>query len=313
LKKAEANFTPDLRWAGLGKGASSMLDPMWFLLGMAIPGLLAQGFYVTYCWPLKSPRPGRVASAWAIGPGAGFVVGCQAVGGMSAGTGEYRLLMFLLPAIMLVALACAMEWIKGWKQDAARVVVALAAPATMLLIKYSGDEPAWAPMAAAAWLAGLGAWMAVSWIGVAKLDHEENGRVNAFVVGLTTALGGLAIAFNGSAKYGQMVGTLAFAAGCVWGVSWLTQKKEASRGFEGAVTPVLLCMLILGSFFAGLPLWQGAVIGASPLLLWLGAVPWLKRKGTKGQIAVGAVALAPVVTIAIIGGMEFMHRMAEEF
>lgn len=288
-----------------------MIDPAWFVTGVAVPGILAQGFYATYCWPMKTPRPGRVASAWAIGPGAAFVVGCQAVGGLSSGTGEYRLLMFVLPAIMLAAICGAMGWVKGLALDAVKAAVCVAAPAVLLWTQYTGESAAWSVGAAAGWLAGLSVWMGVCWLGVAKLDHETNGRVNAFVVGLTTALIGVTMIFSGSAKYGQIAATLAFATGCVWGISWLTEKKQASQGFEGAVLPILLCWVILGCFYTELPLWQGAVMGASPLLLWLGEIPWMKRKGIKGQVAVAATALAPVVAITVMSGMEFAHRMGE--
>ncbi len=288
-----------------------MIDPAWFIMGVAVPGLLAQAFYVTYCWPLKNPRPGRVASAWAIGPGAGFVLGAQAVGGFSAGSAEQRFFLFVLPVIVLVAVVGAMGWLKGRMWDAAKLLVCIAAPAFLFSRMYLGESTQWSPGVAAAWLAALPVCLAVAWLGVAKLDQDENGRLNAFVVGLTAALTGVTLIFSGSLKFGQIAATLAFATGTVWAVSWLTPRAQASRGFEGVVTPVILCWLMLAFFFTEMPGWQVAVLAMSPLLLWLQKLPFIKVRKLKGQIAVGAVALAPVVTVLVMAGMEFAHRMQE--
>jgi hypothetical protein len=288
-----------------------MIDPAWFLMGLAIPGLLAQAIFVTYCWPLKNPRPGRCASAWALGPGAGFVMGVQSVGGFGSGSGEYRFFMYLLPCIVLVGVIGAMDWLKGKALDGVKIALCLAVPGVVLLGKYTGESAPWSAGVAAAWLAGLCAWMAVSWLGVAKLDQEANGRMNAFVVGLTAAMAGAVVVFTGSMKYGQLIGTLAFAAGAIWGVGWLAARAQASRGFDAVLMPVLLSWLVMAYFFSELAWWQGVVLGSSPLLLWLQQVPFLKKKGIKGQIAVAAVALAPVVVVLVMAAVEFNRELAE--
>jgi hypothetical protein len=288
-----------------------MIDPAWIFIGLALPGMIAQAFYVTYCWPLKSPRVGRTAAAWAIGPGAAFVVGCQAVGGLSAGTAEHRLLMFLLPAVVLIAVAGAFAWIRGLKLDVARLLFALAAPATLLLVKYTGEMPDWSVGVAAAWLVGLSLWMIASWGLVARLPAEQNGRLNSFVVGFTAAAAAVVMMLSGSMKYGLMTATLAFSAGTIWAASWLARPPEATRGYEAAITPVLLCMLILAHFFAELSLVHMLLLGLAPTLLWVQHLGALKARRTTGLIVSGGLALVPVVFVLVQAGMAFAQKQSE--
>jgi hypothetical protein len=200
-----------------------------------------------------------------------------------------RLAVALAAVALLAAVGGALRGPLGLRLTV-RGAVSLAVPWFVL---GSLVEGAWSTAAAAAWVGGSGAALFAVWTAVDALAPRAPGR--SLPLALLVASAGLAaaLAAAGSALAGQLAGTLAAGLGAVFLLT--LRRPDVDLGRDGlAVTLVGYAGLVLvGHFYADLPLPAAALLFLAPALPWAAQLPALRGRWLPATVRVSAV-LVPV-------------------
>lgn len=275
-----------------------MIESTWVLLGMALPAAIgAATMLIVGGWRGPS-APGRAATAWAAAAALGWIVGHWATHGLPAlPWGQVQNWMPLMAlAAAAVALAQGGHRAVRWLQVALRFVLLAGIAALMFkpAIQYAWSLPrSIGNVALAAALSMLAAEAPE------RLARRGVGWPIAVALAVTALVGGMVTLMSGSQTLGQFFLSLAATVAGAGLIALRWPGAVASLAAAGVVMPILLGLLLFGSYVVDLHLRYVVLIGAAPSLLWVMQLPPLRRLRAWQRAAVGLVAVALPLAIAL--------------
>jgi hypothetical protein len=277
-----------------------MITRIDFIFGIALPLLLGFVFFLF---------GRRFAGPLALGAGlATAVFGTTGWPDQFPPNDSIAWLGFLAVAWMIVGVADAA---RRWPQALRWLVAAAVSFATVWLL--SGNQRAsWSGQEQIVWIGSLSAAMFVLWASMDLLAERVSGRMLGLLLMLLAGLTALVIAMSGSQTLGNRAGTLALAMLPAWA---LGRPKIPARGTAIVFVP-LWCGVVLAhhlySYADVPPTWSLLLVGATPLLWWLGQAPPVRRRTRWQQVAVQlSLALVPLAIAVILVAIPFIKAMEE--
>jgi hypothetical protein len=268
------------------------------LLGAGLP--LVVSLAVLALTRRRPAAPGTPLS-WggALAVGGGYLAGHVALRGWPAvppGERADWLWWLTAVAVALGTLEALLPW-RGWLRWGMRVPLGGALLVLLLLPLLK----TWGRSEIVAWLAGLGAALALVW---AALDsHAERGPgMGLPLLCLIVAVGStLVLAWSGSAVVAQLALALAAALAGTLAVALWAPSRPPARGIATVVGAVLLGLWLLGSFYADMPTTSAALLAAALPAATLGHVRPVRQRLRPWQaLAVGVLLVLIPVTAAVV-------------
>jgi hypothetical protein len=283
-----------------------MIEPRWIMLGLLLPAAMAAAVLLAVALPRRrSLGPRRAAAAWALAVAAGWTAAYLATGGVPGepwNTGENWLLPLGLAAALLAA------------APGSLALQATLRLALMLGIAYAMMQPAilwvWAWWQTLLWVIAVGCTTWLCTTATEALGRGRAGHELPIALTITAASAGAITAMTDSMLIGQFGGALAavMAGGAV--AATLLPGRIAAHGVAAVAMPLIATVLLFGTHSSDLPMRYALLVIASPTLMWIGELPWLRRRldalpargrpWTAGAIRLAATAAPLAAALAII-------------
>lgn len=275
------------------------------LLGIALPIAIAAVVLIVVTVAWRKISAWRIALGWGLGVGGAFATGYLAVIGTpgSPWVPEDWLLVAALPAAIVVGV---LAWTKlpvavVW---GLRLVVSAGVPPLICqsYIKQIGDAFApWTAGQAAAWMAGWSAAIFIVWTVVAIHARRHPGRVTPMAMMFVAGCTGMVVLMSDSQSIGQL--GLALGAAMLGGVlaSLLLPRDKVAAGSIDVAWVVTAGLLIIGRHYAEYEPTHArwVLLATAPLLLWVGALPGVRRWSGWLRGLIGLVAMLIPTAIAV--------------
>jgi hypothetical protein len=144
------------------------------------------------------------------------------------------------------------------------------------------------------------AWL-VFWAFLDRASRDESRRV-AWPLTLAVIAGGTSVVLmlSGSAKYGQLAGALAVAAGVWWLFSMAWERARSGNGSAAVPAFVLGGLAAAGHLFAEMPVLSFALVSVAPVAADLGGMLASKWRKRWAAAALEAVLAGLVVAVAVL-------------
>ena len=281
-----------------------MITQTWLIYGAALPAGIA--LLVTLLFALiraKQPGSRAIDVGVAVAVGAAFVVGYQHVSGWPAwppgAHTEARewLVLAIAPAAVLTALLAALPGraaVLGW---IARILTAVAVIPLLVQTFIRHD---WALLQAVTQLDGPIALLGAVWLATAGLARRQPSVSLPLSLMLVAGATGLTIMLSGSNTVGQPALSLAAGLAAVSLIGLLWRGRHGAAGAIDGAWPVTAGLIVIGVVFSELDLINALLLGAAPLLAWVGELPTLKQRKPwqRGLVQLLLVAVPLAVALA---------------
>ena len=161
-----------------------MPDPVVIATALGVAAAAAAVLVLICGWPWRAARRPRFDAGWALGVGAGFFLGCWALGirpHWPPREDQDRLLGLVLPAVVVVELLAAFPRVPRWLVLPLRSAVAASGAGILLYGSiYLSDVAGpgtreWSPVQAWLILGGMAAALAAVWALLALLSRRARG------------------------------------------------------------------------------------------------------------------------------------------
>jgi hypothetical protein len=261
----------------------------------------------------------RLASLGSVlGVATGFYVGCMILGVKAHWPPEdqERWLLILFPAALGVEILGVFA-VRRWPVWVFRLVIAASAARVLLHNTVYLEDLAgpgtreWAP--AQAWLnmGGMAAVLAGVWAALVLLARRAPGRSIPLALAIVCTGAALAVMLSGYASGGQIGFPLAASLVGVALASLAFRMLPDLSGLVGIAVVGLFALLVVGCFFAQLPIGYAVLLFLAPLLGWLPELPYVARARPwlRGGVRVLLTA-APVALVLVLAQQKFVEDSA---
>ena len=294
-----------------------MIGPADFLLGGALPLVVAAAVYVAGRWLAQRAGAGRPASVgWSAGVVAGFVAGQLGLEarGIGLGAAAVRLmraseshdwLPLVACAATLPALVAALAR-RRWLEPALAAPLCVAAPAVLLWSKYRASQQlraagfatdAVTPGGAAALLGVIGAALFFAWLLWRAAEGGTLPRARALLAVVAVVGSAAAVALTGALVYGQLLGALAAAVGGCAAMAWLAGDAFGPEAARGPIPLLFGGLVVAAAGYSDLAVWHAAALGAG-LVLPVGWLLPMRGAGPRLEIALrGMLCVVPLAAV----------------
>jgi hypothetical protein len=286
-----------------------MPDPVLILTAQGVAAVVSALVSIACGWPWRGDRRSWIDAGWVVGIGAGFFTGCWVLGIRPHWPPREdldRVLVWILPAIMVIELVALFPKVPRWLAWSIRLV-AIASAARLLLqgSSYITDlagpgTSEWSPGQTWSILGCLAALLAVVWIGLSVLERRAPGSSVPVSLAVASAASAVTVMLSGYATGGQIGLPLAAAlVGATAAGLVLPQARGAAKPVGVAIV-LLFSLLVIGRFFGELTSTHAVLLLCSPLLGWLLELPYLSRlpgwaRGLGRVFLVSALAVVVLV------------------
>jgi hypothetical protein len=249
-----------------------MPDPIAIFWAMAAAGA------VTALVLLLGSRLGNgTASAvgWPLAVGLGFVTGAAMLSFRPRGvlaTDQERFVLLVVPLAVAVESWIAIRPRSVAQMAMARGVVALSCGPLLLLgsVYLTGGGGGWSPAERVFFLLGLGMLILGPWLALATLQQRRPDSTILLALAATSLAAGVTTMLSGYASAGQLALPLAATLAVAAAVVVLLAASPRASGAVGVGWICLAGVLFIGRFFGSLTTLHGVLLGATPLISWLG-------------------------------------------
>lgn len=286
------------------------------LLGIGLPAIIAVVVLLVVALPWRKAAKWRVALSWGLGVGAGLVAGFLAVIGTPGApwVPEDWLLVAVMPAAIVVGV---LAWAKlptavAWLL---RAIVSGGVPVLLCqsyLKQVGGDFAPWTAGEAAAWMVGWAVVIFIVWTALAL--RVQPGRAVPIAMMFVAGCTGMVVLMSDSQSIGQI--GLALGAAMFGGVlaSTLLPRDKAAVGGVDVAWLVTAGLLILGRHYAEYEPTHAkwALLAGAPLLVWVAALPVVRRwpGWLAGSTSVVAVLIPTLIAVGIASA-KFYREMSD--
>jgi len=154
------------------------------------------------------------------------------------------------------------------------------------------------------WKIGLGIVVALWWLAMNPLAMRRPGHMLPLVMMLTFIAASIVLVEGRSAKFGQMVGSLACMAGAMMTIAFFARRTSIAGGALAVMAVLLPAWMTTGRFYDtehNLPLASFILVMCAPLALWLVELPKLNalRGWKRWIISVLLVLIVCATAIAL--------------
>lgn len=256
------------------------------LLGLLIPGLAACLAWIL-AWGIGRLARSSAAS-WGVGLaiGAGYVAGHFWIAWPSSDVTD-RIPFVVLAAAVLGLL----EW--SWPSPAwarwenrillsALVVVVMVGPADLEVLGVR--KPI-------LWQICLGVGILLSWTNLESLARRITGVAIALPLVVVCSGAGASLLLSGGMVLARLAGALTVSLAAIWLLSIRSAPLSLARCAIPVVVVALASLLLEGHVYAELPTLGLILLAASPAMLWITQVPWLRRMAPWRRAVVGTLAV----------------------
>jgi hypothetical protein len=265
----------------------------------------------------RAPASPRSAVVALLGVAAAFCLGYHMFGlrlRWPPDEDQFRLVLLLLPAALLVEVAAAISPLPRWLAWLPRLAVAAAAaPVLLHNTTYLADldgpgSREWTPTQAALILGGLGAALAAVWAALALVQKRSPGRSVPLAVALTCAGAAVVVMLSGYLTVGQLILALAAALGGAALAPSALPRSSLAPGLLGLGIVGLFALLVCGRLFGKLTTPHAVLLGLAPLLVWLPELPYARALPAlaRGVVRV-LVVLVPLALVAAQAQQKFIE------
>ncbi|MFT7486340.1 MAG: hypothetical protein ACI9F9_002195 [Candidatus Paceibacteria bacterium] len=292
------------------------MDPTQIIFGGVVAPALVAGLILTLACKVWSKEPQQTTGAWAGAPAlcAAFVVGFILLLGEPASVGpDSDRTPTGLDWIFWISLPCALFLPLSPRQGLWAQLIRLIVGVT--LIRYvlrSQFESNWSYAEGWQWLAGLSALFLGLWAALERLTSRPPPASSPIILWtLTTSLAVLA-AMTGSAKIGQLGGTVAAGLGAAQILSW----RKPGFNLAGSGTAMVLTLVFgLGLnayFYSYTPGVDILLLASAPFLALLTELPAMRKlkPGRRTLVTYSLFAL-PIAVALTRAGIELLNASDE--
>ena len=204
--------------------------------------------------------------------------------------------------IGIIATAMRRDWIVHSVLSLALILIT-----SWLLIKTSSTPPAerWA------WTAALAAGLTIWWVAMELLARRNPGPGLPILLAFFAAGSALVLADSGTISFAQLAGAVALAVGLIGLTALWFKNLSLSRGAMLALAVLLMGLIFCGHVVADVSRRDLIILGAAPLVLWLGQLPVVNRRPWR-RFAVGGVVMFIVLSIAVVPAIKGLAKMMKE-
>ena len=283
---------------------------------VAILGAMAAAAAVTALVLLAARRLGTgVAAAvgWPLAAALGFGTGAALLGFRPRGllaTDQERLLLVVVPLAVAAESWIAMKPTSVGRMVLTRGCVAVAIGPVLMLgsVYMTGGPSGWSPGQRVVAFSGVGLLILVPWIMLASLQRRRPDPVTSLSLAAASLAAGVTTMLSGYASAGQLALPLAAAltaTACV--VPAATSPRLAHTLGVGWIG--LAGVLFIGRFFGSLTTPHAVLLGATPLVCWLAAMPPLSGWAAwPRRLVLLALALLPAGAVVWQAQARFLER-----
>jgi hypothetical protein len=252
----------------------------------------------------RKPGWGGVA-ALAIGFAISFC-GIIEIAGLPPHRGQDWLLWMIVPAAVL-----------GWWDSSGRVrfrlifgfvlfffvVLSLLAP----LNRSMQSQQIWAWTIALAF--GITAWW---WLNDALATVRTGALVPALYGFMALALA-LAMVNNGQQEFGKLAAIVALFFWIIAIVDGIFGQSSLAHGGMPVAVTIVVGLLIIGSFYGDVTIFDASFLAIAPLVAWLGELPGVRRRAPLRLIAATIPALILIAYVAVPNATQIRRTMDQQF
>jgi hypothetical protein len=263
-----------------------MPDPVVILTAMGLAFAVSAVVLGALGWLRRDQALTWVDAGWVLGIGAGFFLGCWALGNRPhwpVREDQDRFFILVLPAVLVVDLLASFPRLPRWLIWALRLVlmagvVPILLYGTTYLSDPDGSDPdAWSMSRACLILGGPAALLASVWLLLALLEYRAPRVTHAVCLAITIAAAAVAVMLSGYATGGQ--NGLTLAAALLGPATLMAILGWGSRGTRplGVAIVGLYSLLVVGRYFGELSSAHAILLFVCPVLAWLPELPGLRR------------------------------------
>lgn len=287
-----------------------MIQPIWALTGLVLPGLVAFVVAMIIARPWrKACSPLAVSRAWAVALLLALPIAFVATFGVP------KKPIVAVDVLVIIALVgAALQLVDGlafWRKAFARVSRFAISIAMVPLLMVVYFKVHWSLMES---LIGFSCLIAAS-VGISLLmrmlaNGQRAGRDLAVVLAMCFGVTGMANMMSDWENGGQL--SLSVAAMIVGGgiAIWFVPCHAAAKGLCAVLIPLYLGLILIGHFYNGLIGWQAVLLAIAPLAAWTAEIPAFKNRTP--HLVHAAVRLVVVAAILAAGFVPALFTFTKE-